>query len=63
MATVTNDSMNTATPTNDQLSSNSKKWSDMTKTFAEYPNTWDNPQDFNNDTMNTASPTNDSHSD
>lgn len=57
---MTNETSNTASMTNETHPTYSKKWSQLTETWADYPHPWTNPQDFDNETITSASMTNES---
>ena len=60
-ATLTNESINTATPTNEELTQANKTWADTDpQTWGEQAGTWDNAYNFNNEALNNATLSNES---
>ncbi len=58
MSAVTNNAINTATPTNNALSATSLKWSEALYIWAQGSGIWSNPYKLVNNAINTATITN-----
>lgn len=61
-ATITNQSLNTSTPTNQVFSSSDLTWDEATFTWDEGAGTWDNPYKMSNENIHSASLSNQSKS-
>lgn len=62
MATVINETKNTASVTNQAFSSADLIWNDEDFPWGSAPGTWNNPYSLTNETKNTASVTNEAKS-